>query len=79
MLLQPNKNANPDLTILAASSFMLKRLKRLKLELYSDLYQELLSHDKNAGALMDAALSFLYLLGLVEYHAKNDLIEYTGR
>lgn len=79
MLLQPNKNANPDLTVLAISSFMLQRLKRQKVEVYSDLYEALLSHNKRAASLMDPALSFLYLLDLVEYHIKNDLIEYTGK
>ncbi|ENQ1530565.1 hypothetical protein ACEOHI_001841 [Vibrio parahaemolyticus] len=48
MLLQPNKNSHPDLTILAVSSFLLKRIKSKKVETYSDLYKELKNKNEKA-------------------------------
>lgn len=78
MLLKPNKNANPDLTVMAASSFLLKRIKKSRLETITELTLALLENDKNSTSLIEPALEFLFLLGLIEYHTKNDLIEYTG-
>lgn len=37
-----------------------------------------MKNNKNSVALLETSLEFLFLLGLVEYHPKNDLIEYTG-
>lgn len=79
MLLQPNKNANPDLTIMATSTFILKKLRKSKFESYSDLFDVLIKKNKKSAPLFQLSLEFLFLLGLVEYHAKNDLIEYTGK
>lgn len=78
MLLKPNKNANPDLTVMAVSSFLLKRIKKNRLETITDLKLALLEGNKDSVSLLESALEFLFLLGLVEYHTKNDLIEYTG-
>ncbi|ELP6122764.1 hypothetical protein QTV43_004000 [Vibrio vulnificus] len=78
MLLKPNKNANPDLTVMATSTFLLKRIKKNKVETITDLRLALLENDKSSTPLLESALEFLFLLGLIEYHTKNDLIEYTG-
>ncbi|HIF9391769.1 TPA: ABC-three component system middle component 8 [Photobacterium damselae] len=79
MLLKPNKNSHPDLTILAISSFLLKRIKSKKVEPYSNLYDALKKKNEKAISLLDLSLEFLFILGLVEYHEKNDLIEYIGQ
>jgi len=79
MLLEPNKNSHPDLTVLAVSSFLLKRVKSKKVESYSDLYEALKKKNNKAISLLDLSLEFLFILGLVEYHDKNDLIEYVGQ
>lgn len=79
MLLQPNKNANPDLTIMAASTYILNRLKKVQFESYSDLHDALMKKDKKIASLLQLSLEFLFLLGLIEYHGKNDLIEYKGK
>lgn len=78
MLLKPNKNANPDLTVMAASSFVLKRLKKKQFETVTDLRLALIENNKDSAPLLESSLEFLFLLGLVEYHSKNDLIEYIG-
>lgn len=78
MLLKPNKNADPDLTIMATSTFLLKELKKNQFEKITELRLALMENNKNAVALLEPSLELLFLLGLVEYHPKNDLIEYTG-
>ncbi|MGR5078465.1 ABC-three component system middle component 8 [Photobacterium swingsii] len=78
MLLKPNKNANPDLTILAASSLILSRLRKSQFETITDLRVVLHENNKDSTSLLESSLEFLFLLGLVEYHPKNDLIEYIG-
>ncbi|ATC60048.1 ABC-three component system middle component 8 [Vibrio anguillarum] len=78
MLLKPNKNANPDLTILAASSLILSRLRKSQFETITDLRLVLHENNKDSTSLLESSLEFLFLLGLVEYHQKNDLIEYIG-
>lgn len=78
MLLKPNKNADPDLTIMATSTFLLKKLKKNQFEKITELRLALMENNKNAVALLEPSLELLFILGLVEYHPKNDLIEYTG-
>lgn len=78
MLLKPNKNADPDLTIMATSTFLLKELKKNQFEKITELRLALMENNKNAAALLEPSLELLFILGLVEYHPKNDLIEYTG-
>lgn len=78
MLLKPNKNANPDLTILAVSSLILTRLRKSQFETITDLRLVLHENNKDSTSLLESSLEFLFLLGLIEYHKKNDLIEYIG-
>ena len=79
MLLLPNKNAHPDLTIVSVSAFLLTVLKKYKVQAYSDLYGKLAAHEKRASYLFEGSLDLLFLLGLVKYHQKNDIIEYIGK
>ncbi|MHA2814278.1 ABC-three component system middle component 8 [Vibrio jasicida] len=78
MLLKPNKNANPDLTVLAASSQVLSILMKAQFETITELRLALVKYHKDSAALLEPALELLFLLGLIEYHPKNDLIEYIG-
>lgn len=78
MLLLPNKNAHPDLTILSVSAFLLSILKKCKVQAYSDLYGKLTAHEERASYLFEGALDLLFLLGLIQYHPKNDIVEYVG-
>ncbi|WP_418642511.1 ABC-three component system middle component 8 [Vibrio chaetopteri] len=79
MLLEPNKNTHPDLTVVAIAYFLLKRLKVKRVDSYCDLFQALKKHNEKATSLLDLSLEFLFILGLIEYHDKNDLIEYVGK
>jgi hypothetical protein len=79
MLLNPNKNTHPDLTIIAVSSFLVKRLKKNQLETITELKNAIVDSNKDSGPLLEPSLQLLFLLGLIEYHNKNDLIEYIGQ
>jgi hypothetical protein len=79
MLLVPNKNAHPDLTVLAVSAFLLSVIKKNKVVPYSDLYARLIAYEERAIYLFEDSLSLLYLFGLVAYHPKNDIVEYLGK
>tara|TARA_B100000809_G_C15139184_1_gene532158 strand:- start:6707 stop:6946 length:240 start_codon:yes stop_codon:yes gene_type:complete len=79
MLLKPNKNSHPDLTVLAVSSFLLKKMKKKRVMPYSDLYGALKKHNGKTTFLFDVSLEFLFILGLIEYHEKNDILEYKGQ
>ena len=77
-MLRPTKHSHPDRTVIGVSLLLLARLKERRL----DDYENLRKHAKKAVAGGDVlflpALSFLYLLGLVEYRPKIDSIEYVG-
>lgn len=79
MLLLPNKNAHPDLTVLSVSAFLLEHLRKHRVGRYSDLYERLSKYESRAVTLFEPALETLYMLGLIEYHKKNDLVEYIGK
>lgn len=77
-MLRPTKHSHPDRTVINVSLLLLTRLKARRLESYG----QLLTHAKRSvlggDALFLPALSFLYLLGLIDYHPKTDSVEYIG-
>lgn len=79
MLLLPNKNAHPDLTIISVSSFLLSIMRKDRVHNYSDLLSKLSGYDKRAIYLFTSSLELLFLLGLLQYHIKNDTLEYIGK
>ncbi len=79
MNLLPNKNSHPDLTILAVSAFLIKMLSKSRIEKYSDLYASLEKYDKRAVNLFNPALNLLFSFGVIEYHSKNDVIEWLKK
>lgn len=79
MLLLPNKNAHPDLTVISVSSFILGVLRKERVLGYADLYAKLSAHDSRTVYLFSSSLELLFLLGLLNYHVKNDTFEYVGK
>lgn len=79
MLLLPNKNAHPDLTIISVSSFLLSIMRKDRIHNYADLFSKLSNYDKRAVYLFTSSLELLFLLGLLQYHIKNDTLEYVGK
>jgi hypothetical protein len=79
-MLRPYKHAHPDKTVVALASTLLKKLRDQRLSDFDSLSAYASNRlGLDADALFLPALSFLYLLGLVEYHQKTDSIEYVGQ
>ena len=77
-MLRPSKHSHPDRTVVSASLILLARLKTKRLEGYSELKEYLRKRVIGGEVLFLPALSFLYILGLIEYRPKTDGLEYIG-
>lgn len=77
-MLQPTKHSHPDKTVVYLSIQLLKHIKKQRI----DSYDNILSYGKKnvdgARFLFSPAVNLLFLLGLIDYHAKNDSFEYVG-
>jgi len=78
-LLRPTKHSHPDRTVIYVSLKLLKKLKTQRLDEYDDLLNIAKTAIPGGETLFLPALSFLYLLGLIEYRPKTDAVEYVGR
>lgn len=72
------KYANPKETLIFASYVLLKELKNKRISSVSELHATLQKRISAADSLFLPALSLLFVLGKVEYHTKNDEIEYLN-
>jgi hypothetical protein len=77
-MLRPTKHSHPDRTVINASLILLARLKKRRLDDYSDLLGYAKKTINGGDVLFLPGLNFLFLLGLVEYHPKTDSVEYVG-
>ncbi|MGA3099149.1 MAG: ABC-three component system middle component 8 [Bryobacteraceae bacterium] len=76
-MLKPTKHLDPESSVLNISAHILKYMERHRTMTYRDLYGHLYNKCGDAiRPLFLPALSFLYLLGKIEYHTKNDSFEY---
>lgn len=78
-MILPSKHDHPDLTVVAASTVILRTLKRLTIEKHDRLRGVLQKYNDQADPLFLPALMLLHGLGLVEYHIKTDSFVYVGR
>lgn len=78
-MIRPSKHNDPDKTLIYASFLMLKRLKKSKIVSYEELLGFIKKEITSGEYLFLPALNFLFLLGLVNYQAKNDMIEYIEK
>ena len=76
-MLRPTKYTNVNVSLLAISCELLKLFKKSKTITYTELLNKIIQkkgiESKNVFL---PALSFLFLLGKVEYGEKSDIIEY---
>lgn len=79
MMIRPSKHNDPDKTLVYASFLMLKRLQKSKIVSYEELLGFIKKEITSGEYLFLPALNFLFLLGLVNYQAKNDMIEYIEK
>jgi hypothetical protein len=77
-MLRPSKHSHPDQTVVSVAVLLLAKLKAERLADYDDLRQYARRRVRGSEFLFLPALNFLYLLGLVEYRPKTDMIEYLG-
>ncbi len=78
-MLRPTKHSHPDRTVVSVSLLLLARLKKRRLDGYDGLRRYAKKVVAGGDVLFLPALSFLYLLGLIEYRPKTDALEYVGR
>lgn len=77
-MLKPTKHSHPDRTVINLSLLLLARLKTHRIDNYDSLRKYAKKAITGGDVLFLPALNFLYLLGLVNYRAKTDSIEYAG-
>ncbi len=77
-MLRPTKHSHPDRTVVGVALVLLGRLKSRRLDEYDALRKFARKAIAGGDVLFLPALNFLFLLGLVEYRAKTDSLEYLG-
>jgi hypothetical protein len=77
-MLRPKKHSHPDRTLVNVALILLTRLRKRRLEGYAALRTHVKKAVDGGDVLFLPALNFLFLLGLIEYLAKTDSVEYVG-
>ena len=77
-MLRPSKHAHPDRTVINVAMLLLSRLRARRHESFDELKAFACKAAAGGDVLFMPSLSFLFLLGLIDYHIKNDAIEYVG-
>ena len=77
-MLRPTKHSHPDRTVINVSLILLSRLKMRRFDEYDVLRKFAKKNVVGGDVLFLPALNLLYLLGLIEYRPKTDVVEYVG-
>jgi hypothetical protein len=77
-MLSPSKHSDPDQTVLAASTTLLRALRKKRIVSFDELKASLMANSQSPETLFLPAVNFIYLVGLVEYRAVVDSFEYVG-
>jgi hypothetical protein len=76
-MITPQKHMNLDVSVLRVAALALREVKRRRVMEFSSLRSKIVrSVGSDADLVFLPALSLLYLLGRLEYHGKNDSLEY---
>ena len=79
-MLKPKKHMDLDLSVLRVSAIVLHEARKKRLVSFEALRKRVIRQaGEDADLVFVPALSFLYLLGKIEYHLKNDTVEYIER
>jgi hypothetical protein len=78
-MLRPTKHSHPDKTVVNVAYVLLSFLKKMRVADFTRLRGLARRANRGGDVLLLPALILLYLLGLIEYHAKNDSFEYLGQ
>ncbi len=79
MILRPSRHSHPDQTVMHVSALILSQLVRHRVIDFTELVLHAKQKVDGGENLIPPALDFLFLLGLIAYHPKNDTIEYLRR
>jgi hypothetical protein len=78
-MLTPSKHLDLDRSVLRVAAEVLAELRRRRVMEYDAVVRLVKRRTNDDGDVVVApALSFLYLVGRLEYHAINDTFEYRG-
>lgn len=77
-MLRPTKHTHPDRTVINVALLLLQRLKTRRFDEYSNLRDFVKKAVRGGEILFLPALNLLFLLGLIEYRPKTDVVEYLG-
>jgi len=78
-MLTPSKHLDLQKSPLRIASEVLAELKRRRVMKYEAVTRLISKRAEDEGdAIVAPALSFLFLLGRIEYHSINDSFEYRG-
>jgi len=78
MMLRPTKHSHPDRTVVNVALLLLVHLKRQRIDTYDNLKKLSKKTVDGGDVLFLPALNFLFLLGLIDYRPKTDVVEYVG-
>lgn len=78
-MLTPRKHLDLDVSVLRVSSLLLRELRKRGVVEFERLRSVVIKRVGPNGELSFLpALNFLFLMGKVDYHLKNDTIEYRA-
>jgi hypothetical protein len=78
-MLTPSKHLDLDRSAIRVASEVLAELRRRRMMEYDAVIRHIKRRAGDDGeAVVAPALSFLFLLGRLEYHSKNDSFEYRA-
>jgi hypothetical protein len=78
-MLTPSKHLDLDRSVIRVASEVLIELRRRRMMEYEAVIRHIKRRVGDDGeAVVAPALSFLFLLGRVDYHSKNDSFEYRA-
>jgi ABC-three component (ABC-3C) system Middle Component 8 len=76
-MLKPTKHLDPSFSVLNVAAQVLSIIAKQRTIKYDELYDKLEKRfGDNLRPVFLPSISFLYLVGKVEYHTKNDTFEY---
>lgn len=76
-MLTPSKNLDLDRSVLRVASEVLAELRRWRMMEYDSVIRLIKRRIGDDGdSVIAPALSFLFLIGRIDYHPKNDSFEY---
>lgn len=78
-MLIPSKHLDLEKSVIRVASEIISDLRRNRMMQYEAIVRLVKRRTgDDADAVLAPALSFLFLLGRIEYHAKNDSFEYRA-